>query len=221
MTTLISKTIKTLALCFIALVCLTLTQVEARADEVTVSGTTSGTFSSGTPTGISFTPGSFSVTTVGGFTTVGAVNTANDSLGTITLNNTPGAFTGQTFTLVVTFQAPAGITTGNPATFTATLTGTVNSTGNGGVFLNFDNNPINFTFNDGTTSGTFSLSVNDVSVNAGGGAGNTVTLSGNIFGQQTNAIPEPATLILLGTGLTGVAARIRKRRKNANAASIS
>ncbi|MCP9496504.1 MAG: PEP-CTERM sorting domain-containing protein [Pyrinomonadaceae bacterium MAG19_C2-C3] len=219
MTTLISGTIKTFALCFIALVCLTLTQVEARADEVTVSGTTTGSFSN--PAGISFTPGSFTATTANGVAVIGgntSTTTNGSNFGAITLPDGNTSFDGRTFTLVVTVTAPAGITGGNPATFNATLTGTItNNPRGGGVIVTFTNPSQSFTFNNGTTSGAFSLTVQNVFVFPG----QTAEIRGILQGSQTGAIPEPATLILLGTGLTGVAARIRKRRKNANAASIS
>lgn len=213
MTTLISGSLKTLALCFIALVCLTLTQVEARADEVTISGSTTGTVT-GVPL-LTFSGNTFTGTTALG---VGSLSGTN-RLGTFTLGTSSTAIPASgTFTLNVTFTAPSGISGGQNTTYTATITGSISSTDNGGVLITF-NQPSGgtvFTFSDGTTTGTFSMLLADVFVQSG----RTANLTAGIAGSQT-AIPEPATLILLGTGLTGIAARIRKRRKSAKAETIS
>ncbi len=192
----------------------------AFADEVTVNGNTTGSFNMGptgstaTSSGLVFTGGTFTVTTVDGFTAIGNVNVADDSLGTFTLSNAAHTFTGESFRLFVNFTAPTGIAGSTTATYTAALTGTVSSDGLGGVFFDFNNTPQTFSFANGGTTGTFTLSVNDVSVNAGG----VVALSGNVTGSQTNPIPEPATMILLGSGLAGVVAKVRRRRREVESA---
>ncbi len=210
------------------------TQGVARADEVFIAGNTAGCFGAGcTPgasatfLGLTYSNSSFSGTTAGGLRGLGGNPNpgANvNNLGSFSLSTAPNTYNGQTFTLRVTFTAPQGIVGSNQATFSAVLTGTVLSNDVGGVTLDFNNTPILFTFQDtnceATTipgqqttcgSGSFFFSVNDLAIDPG----QTASLTGQVTGAQQTTIPEPATMILLGTGLAGVAARVRRRRKSA------
>ena len=178
---------------------------EARADEVTLSGFTTGAIT-GVPQ-LTFTGNNAFTNTT--FLGIGALSGANN-LGTFFLSTAPGQFVGGSFTLNVTFTTPTGINGGQGATYTAAITGTVSPVVNqGGVNINFDNTPIVFTFNNGTSTGSFSLAVADLFVETGQAA----NVTAGTTGQQQTAIPEPATLLLLGTGLSGIAAKMRKRRK--------
>lgn len=191
-----------IALAFVGV--LILGQGQARADEVTIAGSTTGTVT-GVPQ-LTFTGNTFTNTT---FLGIGALSGANN-LGTFFLSTAPGQLVAGSFTLNVTFTSPTGINGGQGTTYLAVISGSVSpSVNQGGVNINFDNRPVVFTFSNGAATGSFSLALADLFVESGQSA----YLTAGTTGQQ-NAIPEPATLLLLGTGLTGIAAKLRKRRKD-------
>jgi len=195
----------------------------ARADEVFFAGSTAGAFNAGTPGATStlltlvFRNATFAGTTSNGFLGIGAAPMAGpgganfNNLGSFTLGPDGGAFIGNTFTLQVTFTAPPGITGGNSATFTAVIVGSVGADNTGGVLVNFDNTPRTFAFGSGATSGTFTFSVNDVSVTSG----KEVSVTGQILSATQTTIPEPASMTLLATGLAGLGGLAGRRRRRA------
>jgi hypothetical protein len=237
MTNRILAMVKPLALSAFALAFFTLAQGVARADEVFIAGFTNGCFgvacapgASATSGGLTYSNSTFSGTTANGFRALGGnANPGSNfnNLGSISLSTAPQSY-NTPFTLQVTFTAPQGINGSNTTTFTATITGTVRSDNTGGVFVDFNNTAQLFTFSDPncepnpepqppsagqTTCGTgsFFFSVNDIAIDPG----QTVSVTGQITGAQQTTVPEPATMILLGTGISGVAAMVRRRRKSA------
>ena len=178
----------------------------AKASVIPISFTTTGTFSSGTPSDLSYTATSFTgTTTAAGFVLL-------PDLGQFNLIGPadPERFNGDSFTLHLNFLTPLGVTGG--VDFVASLRGHINANGNGNVHVNFTPNSKVIAFANDTAYGTFTLAVNDVIGLEQNGATTSTGSVANAVAEPPSVVPEPDSFILFGSALIRFCCTVRRKR---------